>query len=350
MLPAFHGEKMERLAGLMSEVAEREAARWPRDEPIALHPRLQALTLEMILRAVFGLDEGERLDGPARRASPTILAYGSGPTVDAAVPPARPRRAHPVGALHAAARRGRRADLRADRGAPRATSAERDDVLSMLLDGPPRGRLADVAAGAARRADDAARRRATRPPPRSSPGRSSASPASPAVLARLVEEIDSDDGDAYLTATVQETLRRRPVLPNAAPRLVKQPVEIGGWDYPPGVCVVAERLPGPPRPGRSTPTRTRSGPSASSTSRPAPTPGSRSAAGRRRCLGASFAMLEMKLVLRAVLSRSEVRPGRRRARAEPPARITLSPGTAPPPCCVIERARPPGSEPAAVAV
>ena len=41
----------------------------------------------------------------------------------------------------------------------------------------------------------------------------------PDVLARLADEIDSGDGDAYVTATVQETLRRRPVLPNAAPRL-----------------------------------------------------------------------------------------------------------------------------------
>ena len=51
-------------------------------------------------------------------------------------------------------------------------------------------------------------------------------------MARLREEIDADDGDAYLAATIQETLRRRPVLPNAAPRLVKQPVEVGGWTYP----------------------------------------------------------------------------------------------------------------------
>ena len=42
-----------------------------------------------------------------------------------------------------------------------------------------------------------------------------------------------------MTATIQETLRRRPVLPNSAPRLVKQPVEVGGWTYPPGVCLVA---------------------------------------------------------------------------------------------------------------
>src|SRR5437867_9205286 len=42
MLPAFHGEQMQRLSGLMAEVAEREAASWPRDVPIALHRRLQA--------------------------------------------------------------------------------------------------------------------------------------------------------------------------------------------------------------------------------------------------------------------------------------------------------------------
>src|SRR5213595_3630239 len=62
MLPAFHGEKMERLSELMTELAERETERWPKGEPIALHPRLQALTLEIILRAVFGLEVGERLD------------------------------------------------------------------------------------------------------------------------------------------------------------------------------------------------------------------------------------------------------------------------------------------------
>ena len=60
----------------------------------------------------------------------------------------------------------------------------------------------------------------------------------PAVLGRLVDEIDADDGDEYLTATIRETLRRRPVLPNNAPRLVAQPIEVGGWHYEPGVCLV----------------------------------------------------------------------------------------------------------------
>jgi cytochrome P450 len=65
MLPAFHGERMERLSDLISEVAEREVASWPREEPIEIAPRMQRLTLEIILRAVFGLDPGERLDGCA---------------------------------------------------------------------------------------------------------------------------------------------------------------------------------------------------------------------------------------------------------------------------------------------
>ena len=75
MLPAFHGEKMQRLSGLMAEVAEREVASWPRGEPIALHPRLQDLTLEIILRAVFGLDPG-RASTRSASGSPAILALG----------------------------------------------------------------------------------------------------------------------------------------------------------------------------------------------------------------------------------------------------------------------------------
>src|SRR5438874_11251956 len=62
MLPAFHGEKMQRLAGLVAEVTEREVSSWPVGPPVSLHPRLQALTLEVILRAVFGLEPGPRLD------------------------------------------------------------------------------------------------------------------------------------------------------------------------------------------------------------------------------------------------------------------------------------------------
>ena len=173
-------------------------------------------------------------------------------------------------------------------------------------------------AGAARRADDAARGRPRDHRLASWPGRSSGSRASRASCARLTEEIDAGDGDAYLTATIQEALRRRPVLPNAAPRLVKQPVTIGGWRLPrAGVVPRRQRLPRPPRPGDLPATRTPSGPSASSTSRPGTYTWIPFGGGRRRCLGASFAMLEMKIVLRAVLARQRAGARRRRPRAGP---------------------------------
>jgi cytochrome P450 len=78
MLPAFHGEKMERLTGLMGEVADREVASWPRGEAVELHPRFQSLTLDIILRAVFGLDSGERLEAIRTRLT-EILMLGSRP-------------------------------------------------------------------------------------------------------------------------------------------------------------------------------------------------------------------------------------------------------------------------------
>jgi cytochrome P450 len=127
----------------------------------------------------------------------------------------------------------------------------------------------------------------------------------PSVLERLVGEIDDGDGDEYLNATVQETLRRRPVLPNAAPRFVKEPIEVGGWSYPAGVCLVPnaylvhhdpEIYPDPYafRPERFL----------------GSSPGTYTwipfGGGRRRCIGANFALLEMRIVLRTVLEANEL--------------------------------------------
>ena len=321
MLPAFHGEKMQALSGLMTEVAEREAEQWPRDEPVALHPRLQNLTLEIILRAVFGLDPGPRLDGLRERLT-RILEMGSTPIA------MLPFMQLELGGRGPWAKFVR---LRAESDAliyelieeRRREGGERNDVLSMLLgarheDGSP---MSDVelrdelmtllVAGHETTASELAWgfERLTR---------------TPEVLDRLVEEIDSGAEDAYLTATVQETLRRRPVLPNNAPRLVKQPVNIGGWDYPTGVCVVANAYlvhHDPeiyPDPYAFKPERFLDEQPGTYTWIPF-------GGGRRRCLGASFALVEMKIVLRAILSRCEVRAGvdgpevsRRRA-------ITVSP-------------------------
>jgi len=318
MLPAFHGEKMQALSGLVQDVAEREAALWPKNEPLALHPRLQALTLEVILRAVFGLDAGARLDALRDRLA-GILEYG-----------ARPSSMLPM------FQRGRRwrqfAHARGEADAliyetideRRATGGEeRDDVLAMLLstrheDGSPMSpvELRDelmtlLVAGHETTASELAWafERLTR---------------TPDVLDRLTAEIDSGDGDAYVTATVYETLRRRPVLPNAAPRLVMEPIEVGGWRYEPGVCLIADSYllhhdPDVyPDPYAFRPERFLDEQPGTYTWIPF-------GGGRRRCLGASFAMLEMKLVLRAVLAQNELaraEPGEEGARRRS---ITLSP-------------------------
>src|SRR6058998_43810 len=61
MLPPFHGERLRGYEQLIAEIAEEEAQRWPAGETLTLQPRMQAITLEVILRVVFGMDRGARL-------------------------------------------------------------------------------------------------------------------------------------------------------------------------------------------------------------------------------------------------------------------------------------------------
>src|SRR6185503_9651218 len=61
MLPSFHGERMQGYGALMRDIAEREIERWPVGRPFGLRPRTQAITLEIIMRTVFGIDDAARL-------------------------------------------------------------------------------------------------------------------------------------------------------------------------------------------------------------------------------------------------------------------------------------------------
>ena len=325
MLPAFHGERMERLESLVEEVTEREVASWPRDEPIGLHARFQALTMEVILRAVFGLDPGERLDS-IRTVLTQVLEFGSKPYTMLPPPPAW---LEDVGPWAPFFRMRSEADellteLIEERRAEGERATERDDVLAMLLaarheDGTPMStqELRDelmtlLVAGHETTASELAwaLERLAR---------------EPKVRARLVAEIDGGDGDAYLTATIHETLRRRPVLPNAAPRLTMREIEVGGWTYPAGVALVANAYlihhdPAIyPDPYAFRPERFLGKKPGTYTWIPF-------GGGRRRCLGSSFAILEMTVVLRTLFSTTELRLGRDGAEVPRRRQITLTPG------------------------
>ena len=326
MLPAFHGEKMARLSGLMAEVAEREVEGWPNDGAFPVQPKMQRLTLEIILRAVFGLDPGERLDALRGRLA-EMLAFGDRP-ISLTPPDPEGRVARILERIEPFATFARLQqetdelifELIDER---RADDAERDDVLTMLLearheDGSPMSaqELRDelitmLVAGHETTASSLgwAFERLAR---------------SPAVLSRLVESLDSGE-DAYLVATIQETLRARPVLPNAEPRLVKKPIEVGGWDYPPGCALVPNAYlvhhdrDVYPDPYVFRPERFLEEPPGTYTWIPF-------GGGRRRCIGASFAMLEMQIVMRTVLSARELQPASDGAELARRRNITIRPG------------------------
>ncbi len=141
---------------------------------------------------------------------------------------------------------------------------------------------------------------------------------------RVVERIRADEGDEYLLATIHEILRLRPVLPNAEPRLTKQTVTIGDYEYPAGVCLLASAFlvhHDPeiyPEPYAFRPERFLGVNPGTYTWIPF-------GGGRRRCLGASFAMQEMKVVLRAVLDRYELRPATKHPERTGRRSITFSP-------------------------
>jgi cytochrome P450 len=311
LLPAFHGERMQRVTGLMTELTERELDSWPRGEPVELHPRLQRLTLEIILRAVFGLEQGRRLDD-LRDVLTDLLAFTENPL---SVLPAAQRLKRWVPSLRRFNSLIQRTDelifavVEERRAAVDAGEPSRDDVLAMLL-------------GATHEADQS--------PMSDEEIRDELMTAlvaghettasqlawafeqlarEPVVTSRVAEEIDAGAGDEYLLATIHEALRLKPVLPNAEPRLTKRPVEIGGFRYPAGVALIASAFlvhhdPAIyPDPYAFRPERFLGPGNAPGTYTWIPFGG-----GRRRCLGASFALQEMKVVLRAVLGRCELAP------------------------------------------
>ena len=306
LLPAFHGERMRELAGLMGELTDAELDRWPVGEPVALHPLLQRLTLEIILRAVFGLEQGPRLD--ALRASVTeVLGYGDNPV--SIVPALRNylRWTKTLKAFEATVARtdeqihGLINERRAALGAEPDGVSVAPDVLAMLLaarheDGSPMSDveirdelITAVVAGHETTASQLAWlfMRLAR---------------APWVVTKLIAELDAGLGGDYLRATLSEIQRLHPVVSNAEPRLVKRPVTIGGVEYPAGVSILASLYLAHRDPALY-PQPTRFQPERFLDVKPGTYTWLAFGGGRRRCIGASFAQQEMEIITAAVLRR-----------------------------------------------
>ncbi len=221
LLPAFHGESMQRLAGVMAELAEAEVASWPRDETVALHPRLQRLTLEIVLQTVFGLRGGPRLDR-LRELLTEILAFGESPL---SVIPASRERCAARGPWARLERASEQADalMYALIDERRAEGAHGDDVLSLLLgarhgDGTPMAPSRDP-----RRADDRTGRRARDDRLAAGVGLRATGARAARVLARLAAELDDGESEEYLTATIHEIMRCQPGAPQCRAATVVKP-------------------------------------------------------------------------------------------------------------------------------
>jgi cytochrome P450 len=304
MLPPFHGEALQRLSALIDEFCEREVSGWPLAEPLALHPRLQRVTLDIILRVVFGLEQGDQLEA-VRDALTTLLETGTKPLEVLWALPA-------MAWTGPARRRVRQLEL-ADQlifelvDQRRQSDEQGEDVLSLLLaahheDGSPLSDLelrdelvTTLVAGHETTASQLAWAFAILA-------------RRPELTAALGSELDSGEGEALLKATIQEIMRIRPVIPNAEPRVVNKPVRIGPCLYPAGTTLYPSTYllhhdPAIyPDPYTFRPERFIDQPPGTYTWLPF-------GAGRRRCIGASFAMLEMQSLLRAALTRFSLAPG-----------------------------------------
>jgi cytochrome P450 len=314
LLPPFHGANLKTFERLIERATLREMEGWPRNRPFPLLPSMREITLEVIMRAVLGVAAGERYEQLTERIRAALTPPGGSrlaQVVSFAVEetPFERRFAERVKAVDALIDQeleDRRADARLH---------HRTDVLSMLMHaGLSDTELRDevvtlLVAGHETTATALAWtfERVLRHPD---------------VLDRLAE-----DDEPYLDATVKEALRARPVIPSVG-RVLGEPYAIGGWLLPRGTIVVPsivlthQREDAYPDHQRFEPERFMSNGDAPSSYAWLPFGG-----GQRRCLGASFALLEMRVVVRTVLRRSRLEADRPEE-DEPVNRqnITLVPG------------------------
>jgi cytochrome P450 len=309
MLPPFHGERMQGYSEMMAEVTRREVARWPVGEPFELWPRMQEITLEAIMRVVFGPVETEQLGrlrgslrqltdwmndpkrlnllaaaGPGRFAGNSDYRAMMEPVERSVLEQVRLRRRDPdhtdprsgTGGSDIAAMLGR---ARYEDGAPMTEQDLRDELVTLLTDGPTSSLISWAFERVLRH---------------------------PEQYARLRAEVDAEGAEgSYLDAVVKETMRLCPAAPIVVRRLL-EPMQLGGYTIPAGATVapcvhlVHRRADVYPDPLRFRPERFLERPAGTYTWIPF-------GGGVRRCLAAPYAQMLMKQVIAAVIGEVELR-------------------------------------------
>ena len=305
LLPPFQGSAIQNFRTVIRDVAEAEVGRWREGERLVMRERMRALTFEVIVRAVFGVTDRERIER-LRSALVSLLDMQAVFLMPNALrrdlgrfsPWGRFQRRLNVadGLIYdEIARRRTEADLddrtdvlslllraRDEHGQPMADVELRDELMTLLLAGHE-----TTATGLAFAFD--------------------LLPRNPEVLARLRDELEGGD-DAYLDAVVTESLRLRPVI-DASERTLTKPREIGGWTLPagirvyPAIAVVHLREDLYPQPFAFRPERFIEEEATSYSWLPF-------GGGIRRCIGAALAQAEMAEVIRTVVTRVDLEPAR----------------------------------------
>jgi cytochrome P450 len=310
LLPSFHGEAVERYTAMIAEAAEREIDRWPIGQPFALGAAMQAITLDVIMSGIFGV-EGIPAEGtPERDLRETIrnaVALSSRPSsqlfelmnIGRREPIRLARRfvenlERPVYAAIAARRAAGEEALgndvfslllqaRYDDGEPMSDQELRDELLTLVLAGHET--TANTLAWAFERLL-----------------------RTPAAYDRLREEVRASDqaeaGADYVEATIHEAMRVRPVIPLIG-RRVAVPWQLGEFSLPAqtpvlvSILLVHHREDLYPQPYAFRPERFLGTKPGTYTWIPF-------GGGIRRCLGATLAMAEQRVVLRAIALRTDL--------------------------------------------
>jgi cytochrome P450 family 135 len=338
MLPPFHGERMRSYEPAVTEIIDAEIDSWPLGEEFAIHPHMQAMTLEVILRVVFGVAEGPRLE-QLRVVLTKVLEETASPFTQLIGLAARRFGGRGPWARFEAQLRAVDELLYAEIADHRKREdlEERGDILSLLM----QARFED---GSEMSDEDLRDQLMTL----LLAGHETTATAlawtfdlllrHPRELARLRESLEAGEED-YLRATISESLRLRPVVPLAGRRLATELKTDNltlpaGTDVTPAIWLAHTRADAYSEPFAFRPERFLD--EAPDTYAWVPFGG-----GIRRCLGAAFAEFEMRIVLREVLTRCELHKANPRPEKIGRRNITLSPKDGTP---VVLTARHPARE------